>query len=46
MVKGTKEQFLDWLSRGVESEAIHLPAETGWIHWPKLSLDEIFVDAS
>ena len=46
IVKGEKEQFLDWLSWGVESEAIRLPAETGSIHWPKLSLEEIFVDAS
>jgi hypothetical protein len=46
MVKGTKEQFLDWLSWGVESEAIRLPAETGSIRWQKRSLEEIFADAS
>lgn len=45
MVKGTKEQFLDWLSWGVESEAIRLPAKLGSIQWPKLSLEDIFVDA-
>jgi hypothetical protein len=44
IVKGEKEQFLDWLSWGVESEAIRLPAETGSIHWPKLRLEEILVD--
>ena len=44
MVKGTKEQFLDWLSWGVESEAIRLPAEPGSIHWPKLSLESIFLE--
>ncbi len=42
IVKGDKEQFLDWLSWGVESEAIRFPTETGSIHWPGLSLKEIF----
>jgi hypothetical protein len=42
MVKGTKEQFLDWLSWGVESGAIRVPTEPGSIHWPGLSLAEIF----
>ncbi len=43
LVKGGKEQFLDWLSWGVESEAIKFPAETGSIRWPSLSLQDIFV---
>jgi hypothetical protein len=43
LVKGEKEQFLDWLSWGVESEAIKFPAETGSIRWPSLSLQDIFV---
>lgn len=43
LVKGVKEQFLSWLSWGVESEAIRLPAETGLIHWPSLSLQDLFV---
>ena len=42
IVKGEKEQFLDWLSWGVESEAIRFPTETGSIRWPGLSLKEIF----
>jgi hypothetical protein len=46
IVKGEKEQFLDWLSWGVESGAIPFPTQTGSIHWPKLSLEELFVDAS
>src|SRR5205085_4993234 len=46
MVKGTKEQFLDWLSWRVESGAIPFPAETGSIHWPKLSLEDILTGAS
>jgi len=44
-VKGTKEQFLDWLSWGVESEAIRFPAATGSIHWPNADLEEIFLRA-
>src|SRR6266404_9157448 len=43
LVKGEKERFLDWLSWGVESEAIRFPVETGSIHWPSLSLQDIFV---
>ena len=43
LVKGEKEQFLDWLSWGVESEAIKFPAETGSIRWPSMSLQDIFV---
>jgi hypothetical protein len=29
LIKGGKEQFLGWLSWGVESGAVKLPAETG-----------------
>lgn len=46
LIKGEKEQFLDWLSWGVESEAIKFPAETGSIRWPSLSLPDIFLPAS
>ena len=42
IVKGEKEQFLDWLSWGVESGAIRFPADTGSIHWPSMSLENIF----
>ena len=42
MVKGTKEQFLDWLSWGVESEAISFPPVTGSIRWPGMKLWDIF----
>ena len=41
IVKGQKEQFLDWLSWGVESGAIKFPQETGSIHWPGLGLEDI-----
>jgi len=43
IVKGEKEQFLDWLSWGVESEAIRLPAETGSIRWPIQHLENILL---
>jgi hypothetical protein len=44
-VRGTKEQFLDWLSWGVESEAIRFPAATGSIQWPSVDLEGIFLHA-
>jgi hypothetical protein len=43
IVKGQKEQFLDWLSWGVESEAIRFPAATGPIHWPSLGLKDVLL---
>jgi hypothetical protein len=43
IVKGEKEQFLDWLSWGVESGAIRLPEATGSIRWPSLKLAEILL---
>jgi hypothetical protein len=46
IVKGQKEQFLDWLSWGVESGAVNLPAETGTVRWPGLSLEVILLPAS
>ena len=42
IIKGEKEEFLDWLSWGIESDAIRFPAETGSIRWPILTLREIF----
>jgi hypothetical protein len=46
LVKGEKEQFLSWLSWGVESGAISLPTETGSIRWPSLSLQDLFPPAN
>ena len=46
LIKGQKEQFLDWLSWGVESGAVKLPAETGAVRWPSLSLENIFLPAT
>jgi hypothetical protein len=45
LIKGGKDQFLDWLSWGVESGAVKLPAETGSVRWPSLSLQDIFLMA-
>jgi len=42
IIKGEKEQFLDWLSWGVESGAVRLPAETGSVRWPSLKLEDLF----
>jgi hypothetical protein len=46
LVRGEKTQFLDWLSWGVESEAISLPATTGSILWTSLSQKELFLTAA
>ena len=45
IVKGEKEQFLDWLSWGVESGALRFPAETGSIRWPSVNLEDILPQA-
>jgi len=45
IVKGKKEQFLDWLSWGVESGAIRFPTETGSIRWPSMKLEDMFTRA-
>jgi len=46
IVKGEKEQFLDWLSWGVESDAIQFPGQPGPICWPGLSLKGIFFQSA
>jgi len=43
LVKGAKEQFLSWVSWGVESGAVCFPAETGPIRWPNSSLKQTFL---
>jgi hypothetical protein len=42
IVRGEKEQFLDWLIWGVESSAIRFPADTGSVRWPSVNLQDIF----
>jgi len=46
LVKGEKDQFLSWLSWGVESGAVCIPAATSSIHWPSLSLRDVFLPAN
>lgn len=46
IINGEKEQLLDWLSWGVESGAIAFPVKSGPIHWPKLDLKDIFINAA
>ena len=46
LVKATKEQLLDWLSWGVESEAVRVPDETGPVRWPGINLQEVFLPSS
>jgi hypothetical protein len=43
IIKGEKEQFLDWLSWGVESGAIRFPADPGSVRWPSVNLPNIFL---
>ena len=45
IVKGEKEQFLDWLSWGVESGAVRFPVETGPVRWPSVNLRDILREA-
>jgi len=42
IVKGTKEEFLDWLSWGVESGAVRFPEQTGPVSWSSVSLEQLF----
>lgn len=41
IIKGAKEQFLDWLSWGVESGAIRFPDAAGPVCWPATTLEHI-----
>jgi hypothetical protein len=43
IVKGEKDQFLDWLSWGVESGAVKFPAETSSVRWPTVTLQDLFL---
>jgi hypothetical protein len=41
IIKGTKEDFLAWLSWGVESGGLQFPSQTGAVHWPHFGLCQI-----
>lgn len=42
IVRGEKERFLDWISWGVESDAISFPSENGSVSWPRSTLRQVF----
>lgn len=42
IIRGTKEEFLEWLSWGVESGAVRFPEETGPVNWPATNLEHLF----
>jgi hypothetical protein len=42
LVKGTREQFLGWLSDGVRAGNLAFPQCSGPIQWPTVSLGELF----
>jgi hypothetical protein len=46
IVKGEKAQFLDWLSWGVESDAVRFPEVTGAIRWPSIKLEDVLLRAT
>ena len=46
LVKATKEQLLDWVSWGVESDAIRVPMETGPSIWPNFNLQELLLPSA
>lgn len=41
LVTGTKEEFLRWLSAGIQKGEIQLPAQNGPAIWPSISLQRI-----
>ena len=42
LIRGSKQQFLSWLSSGVERGELRFPEACAPIHWPGLQLSEIF----
>lgn len=46
LVKGSREQFLGWLSEGVRAGALPFPQKAGPIHWPSIALEPLFQTAS
>lgn len=46
LIKGEKEQFLSWVSWGVESGAVSLPDDSGSIRRPDFNLENLFLPAN
>jgi hypothetical protein len=42
LVKGAREEFLQWLSEGVRAGHLPFPQQAGPIRWPTVSLSRIF----
>jgi hypothetical protein len=42
LVKGAREQFLEWLSEGVRAGHLPFPQQAGPIQWPGVSLSRMF----
>lgn len=42
LIKGTKQQFLSWVSHGVRSGQIEFPSKSGPIQWTASTLAQIF----
>jgi hypothetical protein len=42
LIKGNKQQFLSWLSKGVRSGQLEFPSKTGPIQWGGSTLAGIF----
>ena len=42
IVRGEKQRFLNWLSWGIESNAIQFPQKSGPVRWPNRTLKQIF----
>lgn len=43
IVNGEKDEFLDWLSWGIESGALKFPSVSGSIQWPGCKLQDLFL---
>jgi hypothetical protein len=46
LIKGQKQQFLAWLTEGIESGALDFPDQCGPIEWPRLNLNSILSQAA
>jgi hypothetical protein len=42
VIKGSKQQFLVWLNRGVARGELRFPSESGQVEWPRTDLRHIF----
>jgi hypothetical protein len=43
VIKGSKQQFLSWVSKGVRSGQLQFPERSGPIHWPAVTLNGTFM---